>query len=241
MTSFPGGNGFGPPPGAGGFGAPAAPLSSAQALAGLGGVDLESRMPFLPPGFQGRMKVARTYERNITKGNLGVCYFVEGAIVDITSPGGPEFWQGKKQDNLQLVPARVGGEYACRISGISSQGSAQAALREYRELLCALWAHRGLSQQYGKDRLIAAQAQGQAAVDAVQKEIAETFWKYGVMTAQYQAILDGRAQGDRAMAEAFAKEIDGRVIFVRTSVHVGQSGWGKLKHSFQADMTPVAK
>lgn len=216
-------------------------MSSAQALAGLGSVDLESRMPFLPPGFQGRMRVARTYERVITKGNLGLCYFVEGTVTDIASPGGAEYWQGKQQGNQQLVPARAGGEYACRISGISSQGSAQAALREYRELLCALWAHRGLSQQYGKEQLAEAQAQGPEAVQKVQAAIAETFWKYGVMTAQYQAILDGKVPGDRVMAEQFANEINGRMIIVQTGVHVGQTGWGKLKHSFQADTTPGAK
>lgn len=236
MTFSP--SGFGPP----GFAAPAlaapvAPLSSAQALAGLGSADVESRMPFLPPGFAGRMKVTRTYERNVTQGNLGLCYFVEGAITDIAAPGGPEFWAGKRQENAQpIMPARVGGEYSCRISGISSQTSQAAALREYRELLCALWAHRGLTQTFGRDKLAAAQASGDAnAVAAVEREIAETFWKYGVMSATYEAILAGRVAGDRATAEQFAQEINGRHILVQTSVHVGRTGWGKLKQQFFAD------
>lgn len=246
MPQFPP---FGPPntvAGVGSFNPPAAPaqpafgapMSSAQALAGLGNADVESRSPFLPPGFAGRIKLSRIYERNVTKANLGLCYFAEGIVTDIANAGGPEFWSGKRQDNAQLSPAIVGGEYACRISGISEQNKQAAALREYRELLCAIWAHRGLTQNFGQEKLTAARAPGDAnAVAAVEREIAETFWRYGVMTAQYQAILDGRIPGDRAMAEQFAAEITGRHILVQTSVHVGQTGWGKLKHRFFADST----
>lgn len=225
---------FGPP----GFTPPAAPaqtfgapLSSAQALAGLGAADVESRMPFLPPGAAVRMKALRVYERNVTQGSLGLCYFLEGVVTDVAAPGGAEFWAGKRQENAQpFLPARVGAEYSCRISGISNPTSAAAALREYRELLCALWSHRGLTQTYGREQLAA--TTDDAARAAIQAEITKTWWTYGVMTAGYEGILAGRVAGDRAMAEQFAVEIPTRHVLVRTSVHVGKSGWGKLKHSF---------
>lgn len=239
---------FGPPVGPPGFSPPGmpaqpafgGPISSAQALAGLGSADLETRLPFLPPGAAVRMKVSRAYERTITKGNLGVCYFVEGTVTDVAQPGGAEFWQGKRQDNMSLAPARVGGEYSCRISGISAQGSQQAALREYRDLLAALWAHRGLSTRFGQGELAAAQTANDAnAFAAAQSKINQTWLAYGVMTAQYEAILAGRQPGDRAMAEQFKNEIEGKHILVQTGCHVGQTGWGKLKHSFFPDAQAI--
>lgn len=240
MTNFPP---FGPPqgftPAAPAAPAPAfgAPLSSAQALAGLGGADVESRCPFLPPGAAVRMKVARTYERTVNK--IGLCYFVEGLVTDVATPGGPEHWpQTKNPMPSGISICRQGGEYSCRVSGIGAAESMAAALREYRELLCALWAHRGLTQNFGKDKLAAAQASGDPnAVAAVEREIAETFWRYGVMTAQYEAIIAGRAQGDRAMAEQFKAEIEGRHILVNCSVYVSKAGNGKLKCNYFADVS----
>ncbi len=105
--------------------APATPMTTAQALAGIGAADTTLRFPELPPDGKFQLKVSNARARS---GQYGLAYFYESEI--LASPTHPQL---------------VGTTATVKINGFGNPVRQKMAVQDLKALLTLLFAPDGLT------------------------------------------------------------------------------------------------